>query len=104
MMIFKVIKVLRIITVGLIVFLALDYFLKWNIIKSISDYNRDILIIGAILFFVTYLVASWIMVFARFRYMNRRPPTTPVPTGVGTGREHVVDARTGNTQEDDKVS
>ena len=101
MMIFKVIKVLRIITVCLIVFLALDYFLKWNIIKSISDYNRDILIIGAILFFVTYLVASWIMVFARFRYMNRRPPTTPVRS---TGREHVVDARTGNTQEDDKVS
>ena len=100
-MIFKVIKVLRIITVCLIVFLALDYFLKWNIIKSISDYNRDILIIGAILFFVTYLVASWIMVFARFRYMNRRPPTTPVRS---TGREHVVDARTGNTQEDDKVS
>ena len=85
MMIFKVIKVLRIITVCLIVFLALDYFLKWNIIKSISDYNKDILIIGAILFFVTYLVASWIMVFARFRYMNRRPPKPAI-------------------QEDDKVS
>lgn len=76
MMIFKVIKVLRVITVCLIVFLALDYFLKWNIIKSIADYNKDILIVGAILFFVTYLVASWIMIFVRFRYMNRRPPTS----------------------------
>ena len=85
MIIFKIIKVLRIITVCLIVFLALDYFLKWNIIKSISDYNRDILVIGAILFFVTYLVASWIMIFVRFRYMNRRHPKQ-------------------NTQEDDKIS
>ncbi|MEW6026666.1 MAG: hypothetical protein AB1599_05170 [Planctomycetota bacterium] len=76
MLIFKIIKVLRIITVCLIVFLALDYFLNWGLIKAIADYNKDILIVGAILFFVTYLVASWIMIFVRFRYMNRRPPST----------------------------
>ena len=85
MMIFKIIKVLRIITVSLIVFLALDFFLKWGVIKSIADYNKDILIVGFLLFIVTYLVASWIMIFVRFKYMNRRPSQ---PT----------------TQEDDKVS
>ena len=85
MIIFRVVYVLRIITVCLIILLVLDYFLKWNIIKSIADYNRDILITGAVLFIVVYLIASWIMIFVRFKYMNRRPPK-PI------------------TQEDDKVS
>jgi hypothetical protein len=70
MMIYKVIKGLRIFTVCLIVFLALDYFLHWGVIKGVAEYNKDILLIGAILFFATYLIASWIMIFARFKYMN----------------------------------
>jgi len=84
-MIFKVVKAFRIITACLIVFLGLDYFLKWNVVKNIAAYNKDILIVGAILFFVAYLLSSWIMIFVRFKYMNRKPPQTTI-------------------QEDDKVS
>lgn len=76
MLIFRIIKILRIITVCLIAFLALDYFLKLGAIKRLAEYNRDLLIIGIILFFAVYLISSWIMIFARFKYMNRRPPTS----------------------------
>jgi len=66
MLIFKVIKVLRIITICLLVLFVLDYLFKWGLSKN--------LIIIVCLILIAYIIASLIMILTRVKQMGRKPP------------------------------